>query len=116
MDFGRQIIGIFIGPAESHVTELAVSGARIVSLAFLFNGFNLFAASFFTAVDNAFLSLLVGAMRGLIFLVVGIFTLPYLWGVTGIWLTVPVAETVTMLIVFYLVKRWKRSHLGNALR
>lgn len=114
--FGRQIIGIFIGPAESHVTELAVSGARIVSLAFLFSGFNLFAASFFTAVDDAFLSLLVGAMRGLIFLVIGIFTLPYLLGVTGIWLTVPVAETVTMLIVFYLVKRWKRSHLGNALR
>ena len=114
--FGRQIIGMFIDPTESHVTELAVNGARIVSLAFLFNGFNLFAASFFTAVDDAFLSLLVGAMRGLIFLVIGIFTLPYLWGVTGIWLTVPIAETVTILIVFYLAKRWERSHLGNALR
>lgn len=41
MDLGRQIIGIFISPSEIHVTELAVSGIRIVSLAFLFNGFNL---------------------------------------------------------------------------
>ena len=103
---GRQIIGIFISPSEIHVTELAVSGIRIVSLAFLFNGFNLFTSSFFTAVDNAFLSLLVGAMRGLIFLAIGIFTLPHLWGVTGIWLTVPIAETITILIVFYLLKRW----------
>lgn len=103
---GRQIIGIFISPSEIHVTELAVSGIRIVSLAFLFNGFNLFTSSFFTAVDNAFLSLLVGAMRGLIFLAIGIFTLPHLWGVTGIWLTVPIAETITILIVFYLLKNW----------
>ncbi|MFS2871678.1 MATE family efflux transporter [Phocaeicola dorei] len=114
--FGRQIIGIFIPPTETHVTELAVNGVRIVSLAFLFNGFNLFAASFFTAVDDALLSLMVGAMRGLIFLVIGIFTLPYLWGVTGIWLTTPVAEILTMLVVFYFMKRWRRSHAGSFLR
>lgn len=113
--FGRQIIGMFIDPAETHVMELAVSGARIVSLAFLFNGFNLFAASFFTAVDEAFLSLVVGAMRGLVFLVIGIFTLPHLWGVTGIWLTTPVAEIVTMFVVFYLMKRWRRSYVGTPL-
>lgn len=111
--FGTQIIGMFIPPTEAHVTELAVNGARIVSLAFLFNGFNLFAASFFTAVDDAFLSLVVGAMRGLAFLVIGIFTLPHLWGVTGIWLTTPVAEVVTMLIVFGLMRRWRRSHAGS---
>ncbi len=111
--FGKQIIGMFIPPTEAHVTELAVNGARIVSLAFLFNRFNLFAASFFTAVDDAFLSLVVGAMRGLAFLVIGIFTLPHLWGVTGIWLTTPVAEIVTMLIVFGLMRRWRRSHAGS---
>lgn len=114
--FGRQIIGLFIDPVETHVTELAVSGAHIVSLAFLFNGFNLFAASFFTAVDEAFLSLLTGAMRGLVFLVIGIFTLPHLWGVTGIWLTTPVAEIVTLLVVSVLMRRWRRSRAGSILR
>ena len=113
--YGREIMEVFIDSSEAHVMQLAVSGAHIVALAFLFNGFNLFAASFFTAVDDAFLSLMVGALRGLVLLVLCIFTLPHLWGVTGIWLATPVAETTTMFIVFWLVKRWKRSHMGDIL-
>lgn len=101
---------------ETHVIELAVDGAHIVALAFLFNGFNLFAASFFTAVDDAFLSLVVGALRGLVLLVICIFVLPHLWGVTGIWQATPVAEIGTMLIVFGLVKRWRKRHDAYLLR
>lgn len=114
--FGEPIIGWFIPPTETHVIELAVGGAHIVALAFLFNGFNLFAASFFTAVDDAFLSLVVGALRGLVLLVICIFVLPHLWGVTGIWLATPVAEIGTMLIVFGLVKRWRKRHDASLLR
>ena len=114
--FGKSIIGWFIPPTETHVIELAVDGAHIVALAFLFNGFNLFAASFFTAVDDAFLSLVVGALRGLVLLVICIFVLPHLWGVTGIWLATPVAEIGTMLIVFGLVKRWRKRHDASLLR
>ena len=114
--FGKSIIGWFIPPTETHVIELAVGGAHIVALAFLFNGFNLFAASFFTAVDDAFLSLVVGALRGLVLLVICIFVLPHLWGVTGIWLATPVAEIGTMLIVFGLVKRWRKRHDASLLR
>lgn len=114
--FGKSIIGWFIPPTETHVIELAVDGAHIVALAFLFNGFNLFAASFFTAVDDAFLSLVVGALRGLVLLVICIFVLPHLWGVTGIWLATPVAEIGTMLIVFGLVKRWRKRHDAYLLR
>ncbi len=114
--FVKSIIGWFIPPTETHVIELAVGGAHIVALAFLFNGFNLFAASFFTAVDDAFLSLVVGALRGLVLLVICIFVLPHVWGVTGIWLATPVAEIGTMLIVFGLVKRWRKRHDASLLR
>ena len=114
--FGRQIIGTFFSASETHVIDLAVSGAHIVAFAFLFNGFNLFSASFFTAVDDAFLSLVVGALRGLILLVICIFTLPHIWGLSGIWLATPVAEIGTMLIVFLLFRRWRRTHAGKILQ
>lgn len=105
---GRPLIGLFIDPSESQVIDLAVRGARFVSVAFLFNGFNIFAASFFTAIDKAALSLLVASLRGLILLIIGIFTLPHLWGVDGIWLTIPIADFLTTLAILPLAVKWKR--------
>ncbi len=106
---GRSIIGLFIDPSESQVIDLAARGARCVSLAFLFNGLNIFAASFFTAIDRAGLSLLVASLRGLILLVIGILTLPRWWGVDGIWLTVPIADGLTTLVVWYLAETGRKQ-------
>ena len=107
--FSKPIISLFISESEIHVLELAVRGAHIVSLAFLFNGANLFASSFFTAVDRAGLSLLVAALRGLILIAIGIFTLPHLFGVNGIWLTIPIAEIITMCASYIYMRKWFSS-------
>lgn len=106
--FGRSIIGFFIDPSESHIIDLAARGARLASLAFLFSGINILAASFFTAIDKAGLSLLVASLRGLILLVIGVLTLPQWLGVDGIWLTMPLADGLTTLVVWYLVVNGKK--------
>lgn len=106
--FGRPIIGFFIDPSETHVIDLAARGARLVSLAFLFNGLNIFAASFFTAIDKAGLSLLVASLRGLILLVIGILVFPQWWGVDGIWLTIPIADGLTTMVVLYLAVKGRK--------
>lgn len=102
---GEAIIQLFIDPAETQVIELAIRGARLLSFAFLFNGFNIFAASFFTAIDKAGLSLVVASLRGLILLVAGLLTLPHLWGVDGIWLTVVLTEALTFIVSLALLRR-----------
>lgn len=95
----RPIIGMFVDPETGHVVDLATSGARLVSLAFLFNGLNIFAASFFTAVDRPGASLLVASLRGLILPVIGILVLPRYFGTDGIWAAIPFADCLTAAAV-----------------
>ena len=102
--FGRPIVTLFLDASETGVIALAVTGARIVGLGYLVSGFNVFAASFFTAVDKAGLSLVVSALRSLILIVIGIFTLPKLFGVNGIWLTLTFTEGTTFLVAVLLMR------------
>lgn len=96
---GEPIISLFIAPSETHLIGLTVRGARITSLAFLFNGLNIFATSYCTAINRAGLSLLFASLRGLVFLCLGILILPLLFGIDGIWLTFPLADLLTTLAV-----------------
>lgn len=107
--FSRPIVGLFVDESETAVLDMASHGAIVTSLAFLFNGYNIFAASYFTAIDRPELSLLVASLRGLVFLVPLILFLPRIWGIDGIWLTIPIAELATALFTFILIKSNRAS-------
>lgn len=109
--FSEQIIEIFIDSSEVDVINMASHGAKLVSLVFLFNGFNIFAASYFTAIDRPDLSLLVASLRGLIFLVAGIMLLPGFFGVNGIWISTPIAEFATAILTIFILMRIKKKYL-----
>lgn len=103
--FSRPIVGIFFDPSETTLLEMASHGAILVSLAFLFNGFNIYVTSYFTAIDRPDLSLLIATLRGLVFLAPLILLLPKLWGIDGIWITTPITELVTAAVALFLMIR-----------
>ncbi len=104
--FGETLVSLFISSdGNKAVLDMAASGSKIIALGFFFNGFNIFCASFFTAVDNPKLSLLIAALRGIVFILIGIAVLPPLFGLNGIWMTVPVTELLTAVIAFYLIRQ-----------
>lgn len=111
--FGETLIMLVLGSSSPAAAEIAGTGARIVGFAFLMNGFNIFCASYFTAIDNAKLSLVVAALRGLVFIVAGIAVLPRLLGVEGIFLTIPLAELLTMAVAAMLLRRAGRKNSGQ---
>ncbi len=102
--FGENIVKIFVGN-DKVILELAAVGAKIYGVAFLVNGFNIVNSGYFTYIDKPKESAIVASARGLIFIGVGIFTLPFIFGSEGIWMTIPFAEIVTICIVYYLRKR-----------
>lgn len=102
---GRSIITLFVNASDYAVVDLAAAGALIVSIAFLFNGFNIFVSSYFTAVDKAGISLVVASLRGLVLLSLGIILLPRIFGVSGVWMAIPVAELLTSIVAIVLLWR-----------
>ena len=102
---GKQIIHLFV--ADGHVFTLTWDGLTLFCPVFLFIGWNVFLSGYFTALGRGFISALISSLRSLILVAVFILILPQLLGVSGIWLTMPLSEAVTMLIAFplYLTHR-----------
>lgn len=105
---GEHVLSIFLDDSSQNVIDMAAHGSRIMGFAFLLNGFNIFSASFFTAIDNAKYSLVISTCRGLIFIVIGITILPLIFETNGIWMTVAIAELFTAIISFVLLKKIAR--------
>ncbi len=95
---------IFTGK-ESSLDAIVTEIARYFSFAFLISGLNITASAYFTSVQKAGESAAIASSRGLIFVAAGILLLPLFLGNIGIWLAVPAAEILTLVItVYYILK------------
>jgi len=75
---------------------------------FLFSGYNIFSSALFTALSDGKTSAVISFTRTFVFILLSLLTLPAIWGVTGVWLAIPVAEFVTLFLsIFY--QRRKRT-------
>ncbi|WP_352401187.1 MATE family efflux transporter [Anaerotignum sp.] len=102
------LVGVFAEEGTAPY-QLALYGNKLFSLSLLFVGFNTFASSLFTALSNGVISAVISFGRTFVFLVGSILILPSIWGIDGIWLSVPVAEALSLILsVFFLVKYKKR--------
>ena len=104
--FGRYIVMVFERPG-SELFDLALTGTRLLSAALLLCGFNIFASGFFTAYGNGQISALISLSRGLIMLIVGIPILGWLFGMTGVFLTLTFAEVVTLALTFRMFVKYR---------
>lgn len=107
---GPLIIEAFIDGDERNVIAIASTGARIYAFAFLINGFNILCASFFTAVTDAKRSVIISALRGVVFIAIGVTVIPEVFGIEYVWYAVPIAELLTlgvsMTLIWRLFKKW----------
>ena len=69
------------------------------------SGLNILASSYFTAIGNAKLSVVISMLRSLVFVTFGIIVYPSLFGIQSIWYNVPVSELCTLFISFMFVRR-----------
>ncbi len=107
--FDRQIVGVFADPGTP-VFELASRGFAIFSVAYLFMGFNIFSSAMFTAFSNGLISALLSFLRTLGFTLVMILVLPLVWGVDGLWLSVPIAESLALIIAIICFRKYRTRY------
>ncbi len=103
---------IFVG-YDAELFALTRHALRLFSFSFLLSGFNIFASSFFTALNNGAVSAAISFMRTLIFQTAAVLILPLIFDVDGIWLAVTVAEVFAFLLSagFLFAKRGKYHYM-----
>lgn len=100
------IAGIFVG-YDAELMAMTIRAFRICAVPFFLMGINLYTSSFFTALNNGFVSGAISFLRALIIPVATILTLPSIFGLDGIWYTMPVGEVLTLIVscIFLLANR-----------
>lgn len=104
---GESYSGMFV--KSEAVKNMVETGTRIFMISFLFCGMNQICSFYFTSIGKAKESAVISSARGLVLLLIGIFTLPVWFGMTGIWLVAPVTEIMTMFICVFYVHEDSRS-------
>lgn len=84
MMLAKPLAMIFVA-YDAELLELTKRALTIYSLAFLMSGFNIFASSFFTALNDGLTSALISFGRTLMFQVASVLLLPLIFDVDGIW-------------------------------
>lgn len=100
------LVGIFLEKGTS-AYNLAIIGFRMFSLSYLFMGINTFSSAMFTALNNGKVSAILSFFRTLVFIVIAVISLPFILGITGIWLAIPVAEFLAICMAGHYLRKMK---------
>lgn len=102
------------------LAALTRTAMTFITLHYLISFVNVVGCSFHTAIERPVESAAIALSRSIVFVLAALWTLPHLWGDTGIWITMPVAEAlclaVTLPLMRYSLRRLERGITGgNAL-
>ena len=101
---GEPLISMFT-EGDKDLVDFTIQATNLYSIAFVFNGLNILASAYFTALEDAKTSVIISILRGVILIVVFIIILPIMLGDNGILLTVPFSELVTVIIAIRYMKK-----------
>lgn len=93
----RPLAHIFVG-YDRDLCDLTCRALRIYSVSFLLMGFNGYASSFFTALNNGVVSAVLSTNRTLVCETLAVLLLPLLFGVDGIWFAIIFAESAALFL------------------
>lgn len=101
---------IFVG-YDSELLEITLRGFVIFSFSFLFSGIPIFGSSFFTALNNGFVSAIIAFLRTVVFQIAAVLILPIFWDLDGIWASIVVAELAAAFITVLLWMGNRKKYL-----
>ena len=103
---------LFVG-YDADLTALTTKALRLYMLCFLICGWSMFVSALFTALQNGLVSAVAAFARSLVFELSCVWLLPALVGIDGIWWAVNVAEMLTLILCFFLVKKYAPQMLSR---
>ena len=111
MLFPRQIARIFT--TDAHLLSLSEKGIRINMLVFFVVGSQAVITNFFQCIGKVRISIFLSLSRQLIMLLPLAYMLPLLWGLDGVWYSMPMSDfgsfAMTIPLLIWYMKKIKKS-------
>lgn len=102
--WGELIIKIF-SKGNQELINLAKIALFYISFSYLISFLNIISTSFLTSIEKPIESVIVSMGRSIVFIAIPLFILPDLIGAKGIWLSIPIAEVMCLVVSYYLMKK-----------
>jgi putative MATE family efflux protein len=105
--------------SDAGLLGIGKEGLQIGLMALPFVGFQVVAGNFFQSVGKAKIAVFLTLLRQVLILIPLLFILPDYFGLHGIWLSMPISDTCSALVVAIILKsQWKKLQQqvgGNAI-
>ncbi len=111
--FPRFIVGFFT--TDEELIAAAVYGLHIDFAVFPIVGFQMVATNFFQSVGLSRMAIYLSLTRQMLFLVPCLVVLPRIWGIFGVWVSIPIADlTATIVTAVALLRQFRRFRQRQA--
>lgn len=112
--FPEFLVSIFSKDSQN-LMETAVRGIRIYFLSFIVMGVNIVMTSYIQSKEYARVSTIISLTRGLGLIMLFLIILPKIFGLDGVWMTLPVVEFTTAVIAFICFRKY-RDAIKNSVK
>lgn len=99
--FPHAVASIFTTDAE--LIQRSVRGLRVVFIFFPIVGFQIVTSAFFQSIGKPGKSIFMSMTRQLLFLLPGLIILPHFFGLSGVWMSMPLADLISSIIAAVMV-------------
>ena len=99
-------VGLFTSDAE--LKQLSVHGIRIMMAAMPIVGYQMVVTNFFQSIGKAKISIFLSLSRQLLFLVPLLAVMPLFFGISGVWVAMPLSDTVSAIFALVMMVRYMR--------
>ncbi|MFV0469544.1 MAG: MATE family efflux transporter [Dysgonomonas sp.] len=89
--------------SDPEITRLSAKALKYITSAFMLIGSQIVISNFFQSIGMASKSIFLSLTRQCIFLLPGLYFFPRLWGLDGVWLSMPIADTLASIIAFTML-------------
>ena len=91
--------------ADQELIDLAKYGMRITVSMFPVIGFQMVVGNFFQSVGLAKKSIFLSLTRQVLFLIPFLIILPRFWGITGVWISMPISDSIASMVAAVMLYR-----------
>ncbi len=100
--YADYVIGIFLA-SDTNAYRIGVEGLPYFCISFTFFSLNIVSIGYFQSLECAGRAIFFMLLRGMILIIPIFICLPFIIGVKGLWLAVPLTEVLTFIVIGYFL-------------